>query len=208
MAKNLKKWIPGLVMMAFLAGACGPKPEATTAPPPPTTPAAAPAEPAAPAPAGETAAPGAPASPQGQAAPAASPGAPPADAGMTPPAAPPPAGQQEALPSGVKYSILTPGTGAVAEKGKTLAVRYTGWLTDGKQFDSNVGGQPFEFTLGAHEVIPGWEAGVEGMKVGEKRRLEIPSEQGYGTEGAGNVIPPNATQIFKVELLDVAGANK
>ena len=100
--------------------------------------------------------------------------------------------------------VLKEGTGAVAEKGNTVSVHYTGWLTDGTKFDSSVDrGQPFTFTLGAGQVIEGWDTGVAGMKVGEKRKLTIPPEFGYGPDGSPPVIPPNATLIFEVELLDV-----
>jgi FKBP-type peptidyl-prolyl cis-trans isomerase len=106
--------------------------------------------------------------------------------------------------SGLKYQVLKPGTGAVAQAGQQVSVHYTGWLTDGTKFDSSVDrGQPFQFTLGAGQVIKGWDEGVLGMKVGEKRKLTIPSSLGYGERGAGNVIPPNATLVFDVELLGV-----
>ena len=105
--------------------------------------------------------------------------------------------------SGLKYWDLKKGTGAAAKAGDMIKVNYTGWLTDGKQFDSSIGREPFSFKLGAHMVIPGWDEGVAGMKVGGKRTLIIPSELGYGARGAGGVIPPNATLIFDVELLKV-----
>jgi FKBP-type peptidyl-prolyl cis-trans isomerase len=95
------------------------------------------------------------------------------------------------------------GKGAVAKAGDKVTVNYTGWLTDGKKFDSSIGKAPFEFTLGAGQVIPGWDQGVAGMKVGGKRKLTIPADLGYGAQGAGGVIPPNATLLFDVELLKV-----
>ena len=99
---------------------------------------------------------------------------------------------------------LTPGTGAEAVAGRRVSVHYTGWLTNGKMFDSSLGrGRPFTFRLGAGEVIAGWDQGVAGMKVGGKRKLTIPPELGYGAHGAGGVIPPQATLVFEVELLGV-----
>lgn len=106
--------------------------------------------------------------------------------------------------SGLKYVDQAVGTGDVAVAGKTVSVHYTGWLENGKKFDSSVDrGQPFSFPLGAGRVIKGWDEGVQGMKVGGKRKLTIPSDLGYGSRGAGGVIPPNATLIFDVELLGV-----
>jgi FKBP-type peptidyl-prolyl cis-trans isomerase len=105
-------------------------------------------------------------------------------------------------PSGLEYWDLRMGTGPVAESGKKVRVHYTGWLTTGKKFDSSVdAGRPFTFTLGAGEVIKGWDEGVAGMKVGGKRQLRIPPDLAYGSRGAGGVIPPNATLIFDVQLL-------
>ncbi|HEY0556564.1 MAG TPA: FKBP-type peptidyl-prolyl cis-trans isomerase, partial [Thermoanaerobaculia bacterium] len=105
--------------------------------------------------------------------------------------------------SGLKYVDLQEGTGDVAKAGQTVSVHYTGWLENGTKFDSSVGRGPFSFKLGAGQVIRGWDEGVAGMKIGGKRRLTIPADLGYGTRGAGGVIPPNATLIFEVELLGV-----
>jgi len=112
------------------------------------------------------------------------------------------------MPNGLKYTDNTTGTGTEATAGKKVSVHYTGWLYNngakGAKFDSSVDrGQPFQFTLGAHQVIAGWDEGVAGMKVGGKRTLIIPPELGYGARGAGGVIPPNATLMFDVELLGV-----
>ena len=104
----------------------------------------------------------------------------------------------------VKIETLTPGTGDEAKSGDTLSVHYTGTLTDGKKFDSSRDrNEPFDVTLGQRRVIAGWEQGLLGMKVGEKRRLTIPPDLGYGAKGAGGVIPPNATLTFEVELLAI-----
>lgn len=99
---------------------------------------------------------------------------------------------------------LVAGSGDTATAGQSVSVHYAGWLTDGQKFDSSLDrNDPFEFRLGAGQVIPGWDQGVAGMQVGGKRKLTIPPELGYGSRGAGGVIPPNATLVFEVELLAV-----
>ena len=113
-------------------------------------------------------------------------------------------GKVTTTPSGLKYEDLKEGDGPAAKKGDTVEVHYTGWLKDGKKFDSSVDrGEPFSFQLGAGRVIKGWDEGVAGMKVGGKRKLTIPPELGYGARGAGGVIPPNAELTFEVELLRI-----
>jgi FKBP-type peptidyl-prolyl cis-trans isomerase len=102
-----------------------------------------------------------------------------------------------------KIEDLVTGKGPEAVRGKNVQVHYTGWLLDGKKFDSSVGGEPFTFRLGAGEVIEGWDRGVAGMKVGGKRKLTLPPDLGYGAGGAPPDIPPNATLVFEVELLGV-----
>lgn len=105
---------------------------------------------------------------------------------------------------GLGIEDVVVGDGATAEHGQFVTVHYTGWLTSGAKFDSSKDhGDPFEFNLGAGQVIRGWDEGVQGMKVGGTRRLTIPPELGYGARGAGGVIPPNATLVFEVELLAV-----
>ena len=107
-------------------------------------------------------------------------------------------------PSGLVIEELVVGNGAAASAGQNVTVHYTGWLTDGKKFDSSKDrGDPFVFPLGRGQVIRGWDEGVAGMKVGGKRKLTIPPSLGYGARGAGGVIPPNATLVFEVELLGV-----
>jgi FKBP-type peptidyl-prolyl cis-trans isomerase FkpA len=106
--------------------------------------------------------------------------------------------------SGLQIEELTVGTGATATAGQDVIVHYTGWLTNGTKFDSSKDrNDPFVFPLGQRNVIAGWDEGVQGMQVGGVRKLTIPPELGYGARGAGGVIPPNATLVFEVELLDV-----
>lgn len=107
--------------------------------------------------------------------------------------------------SGLQYEVLKEGSGDVAKAGQLVSVHYTGTLTDGSKFDSSVDrGTPFQFPLGAGRVIKGWDEGVAGMKIGEKRKLTIPAELGYGARGTpGGPIPPNATLLFDVELISV-----
>jgi FKBP-type peptidyl-prolyl cis-trans isomerase FkpA len=107
-------------------------------------------------------------------------------------------------PSGLRYQDVAVGSGTTATAGKTVSVHYTGWLPNGEKFDSSRDrNQPFGFTLGAGQVIAGWDEGVAGMKVGGRRKLVIPPDLGYGTAGAPPDIPPGATLVFDVELLDV-----
>jgi FKBP-type peptidyl-prolyl cis-trans isomerase len=132
----------------------------------------------------------------------------PATPASAPAAAGKPANAQEASPAfpvlpvtQLKVDDLQVGTGAEAVDGKKVSVQYTGWLVDGTKFDSSYDrNQPFAFTLGGGQVIKGWDQGVKGMKVGGKRRLTIPADLAYGSQGAGKVIPPGATLVFDVEL--------
>ncbi len=112
-------------------------------------------------------------------------------------------GQPTTTASGLQYWDIVTGTGATATPGNTVKVHYSGFLTNGQKFDSSRDrGEPFSFPLGAGQVIKGWDEGVAGMKVGGQRQLRIPPDLGYGATGAGGAIPPNATLIFDVELLD------
>ena len=107
-------------------------------------------------------------------------------------------------PSGLRYQDITAGQGAEAAADRTVSVHYTGWLPNGEKFDSSRDrNEPFSFSLGAGQVIAGWDEGVAGMKVGGRRKLVIPADLGYGTAGAPPDIPPGATLVFDVELLDV-----
>ena len=106
--------------------------------------------------------------------------------------------------SGLKYEAITEGNGKSAEAGQLVTVHYTGWLTNGNKFDSSKDrNDPFRFKLGAGNVIRGWDEGVAGMKICGTRKLTIPPQLGYGSQGAGGVIPPNATLVFEVELLEI-----
>ena len=127
---------------------------------------------------------------------------------------PPPAAGQPVEPgrparevltrSGLRYLDLVPGEGKEATTGKTVDILYTGWLEDGIQFDASQDPtHPFTFRIDIDEVIKGWHEGIKGMKVGGRRKLVIPAELGYGKQGAGGVVPPNATLVFEIELLDV-----
>lgn len=117
-------------------------------------------------------------------------------------------GKMTTTKSGLKYIDLMAGSGDTAMKGNRVTVNYTGWLyvngKRGAQFDSSVGKMPFDFKLGNHDVIAGWDEGVEGMKVGGKRELIIPPDIAYGNRAVGGVIPANSTLDFEVELLKVS----
>ena len=129
---------------------------------------------------------------------------------VAPPATAQETGRPVTTPSGLQIIDTQVGTGATPRTGQTCVMHYTGWLyqngAKGAKFDSSVDrGRPFEFPIGTQRVIAGWDEGVATMKVGGKRTLIIPPNLGYGARGAGGVIPPNATLIFEVELLDVKG---
>jgi len=113
-------------------------------------------------------------------------------------------GEPTKTASGLEYWDIKVGAGAVAQSGKHVKVDYTGWLTNGKKFDSSVGtGRPFDFVLGGRQVIKGWDEGIVGMKVGGKRQLRIPPDLAYGAAGYPPIIPANSTLVFDVELVDV-----
>ncbi len=112
-------------------------------------------------------------------------------------------GEPTKTASGLEYWDIKVGTGAVAQTGMHVKVDYTGWLTNGKKFDSSVGtGSPYPLVLGAGQVIKGWDEGIVGMKVGGKRQLHIPPDLAYGEKGFSTLIPPNSTLIFDVQLVD------
>jgi FKBP-type peptidyl-prolyl cis-trans isomerase len=111
--------------------------------------------------------------------------------------------QRSSAAGNLKTEDIVEGTGKTAKTGDTVVVHYTGKLANGKQFDSSVGREPFEFTLGRGDVIQGWDQGIPGMKVGGKRKLIIPPELGYGARGYGGSIPPHAELHFEVELLKI-----
>jgi peptidylprolyl isomerase len=115
-----------------------------------------------------------------------------------------PPAEEVTTASGLKYIDLVKGAGESPKLGQTAVVHYTGWLTDGTKFDSSVDRRsPFSFKVGKKQVIGGWDEGVASMKIGGKRKLIVPPHLGYGERGAGGAIPPNATLIFEVELLDI-----
>ena len=120
-----------------------------------------------------------------------------------PPAATAPLGQPQTTPSGLVIIDLAEGTGPSAHSGMTARVHYTGTLESGKEFDSSRAREPFAFRMGAGQVIPGWDEGLIGMKVGGKRKLLIPPHLGYGERGSPPAIPPDAKLIFEIELLGV-----
>ena len=126
---------------------------------------------------------------------------PPANTGAAPAA---PGGNMHKLASGLQYEDVVVGSGTMAEPGMSVSVHYTGRLTDGSKFDSSLDrGQPLKFQLGSGQVIDGWEQGIKGMRIGGKRKLTIPPDLAYGARGSSGVIPPYATLLFDIELIDV-----
>lgn len=127
-----------------------------------------------------------------------------AKARQTEPAPTPQQAREVVTPSGLRYTDLLVGEGTEAAKGKTVEVHYVGWLEDNTKFDSSQDpSHPFTFRIGIDDVIQGWHQGIAGMKVGGRRRLVVPPELGYGKQGVARVVPPNATLIFEVELVNV-----
>ena len=123
-----------------------------------------------------------------------------------PPALPTAKGETKTTPSGVIYETLVEGTGPTAQAGQVIKIHYTGTLEDGKKFDSSRDkGQPYMTSIGTSNVIKGWDEAVPGMKVGERRKLTIPPQAGYGALGMKPDIPPNATLLFDVELMEIVG---
>lgn len=117
---------------------------------------------------------------------------------------PAPTPQEVVTPSGLRYKDLQVGQGAEAAKGRTVEIHYTGWLGDNTKFDSSLDpSHPFTFRIGIDDVIQGWHQGIAGMRVGGRRRLVVPPELGYGKQGMGRIVPPNATLVFEVELVNV-----
>ena len=127
-----------------------------------------------------------------------------ARARQTEPTPTPQPAKEVVTPSGLRYKDLQIGEGAEAAKGKTVEVHYIGWLEDNTKFDASQDpSHPFTFRIGIDDVIQGWHQGITGMKVGGRRRLVVPPELGYGKQGMGRIVPPNATLIFEVELVNV-----
>jgi peptidylprolyl isomerase len=181
-----------LIALTVTTAACGPADEAADS-------AAQPDSAAAPVPPGDSAAPADSSGPADVQAPAA-----PAAADLENLPGEPLVGSFETTASGLQIAVQSEGTGATASQGQTVAVHYSGFLTDGTPFDSSLAsGQPIEFVLGVRAVIDGWDEGLTGMAVGERRKLVIPPDLAYGADGYPPVIPPNSVLVFDVELMDV-----